>query len=1325
MALSNVTTAVSDGGTSGGKLDMDINAESFYTAYKTIENVYEPFDSLSSAVSSISAAVSALGVNFSSISTKIKTDSKELSDMCVRMKAFKTTLEKVDSSNALLFAEMDLTMFENFGEDMSETDQALYIEKCTMIYNLAVKKDPEDLTELEKNIIENLDPYMKLNKYIDAENKYNEVNAKYEDLNSQIYNLSRTNGALADEDAKKLASLVKERDALKSGWLELKTNKESLRSELIDMGVLEMTAGESLEAAGKQLWGNFTDMFKTGGDLGAFLVEADEFMSALEATGAVVATNVIAGVGKVSEYIIDGVIMVGTGVASAGTGLYDGINAAYSGITGSKYTSATKSMWNKTMDLISNDTTGDIYNSFYQTGLGEMINNTSALKYDSAGATAVKDVSIKATEVIAATAVTVATGGAAAPFVAAGIGFLEGTGKTAEERFSAGNREVKDIGLAFLGGVGKASEWYGYGQVGSNIYNGAKNFLTKNVSQKITEETLKESFKTAGKSNLKVLGEAVKKTFTTADVYLDSAAAVANAVTTKITTGEWNVGEGLFDLGFAVAGNMVGDILSGFADRRSARKTLTNIFENVNTNADSKAITETINEISDGINTTGKIDIQASKGNLGTISIGNENYDIEELVKLDNAKVKEIIPKPLTYQSKIEALTILGALPSDKMNSVLKDMDYSTMKRLFDNPYLTSSVIEKLDITDAALVKSVVGHNNIYKDIFSDEQIYKMFTSLDPEISDVGRIFLALTDEPRFVSLFNDYNFSRYGAKLFSDEVICESLLSYMGPDYIKNTFGTDGLYNLLDNIPTSNSRTFLMNYLTDTDLTNYFNHLKDTGDIKTIIDISGNDQMLKDFKYKYLQAVFNMDDCDGIVKQIDFQKFLSDPKTSELFKNLSLCDTDKLNELLIPDGAKVFERTDGSKYFIKHDSNFDKVVNGRTLYAYWFSDSLVEDKLVYSQFMPLFMKQDLDSALLQFLNEEYFNSNRIASLVNFNSNGSFLGFITQDADGKLKYIYTNEVMLNLNKNRDNFLSFFGNGKFEYGNYGVNQAALKRIDGSQKLSDIAKRMGQRYKADPNMLKYFLGKANTVDGICSYADLCDKIFIHYLGREADFLHDFGYSMYNTNWLGNKKLNTEELLADLYIFNNSSINGGNLFDYDPNTKSFSVLASAKTGISKSFGAGDINSDVLENNFFRYHGIPLEISSSTLRYQKLSNDIIEKVNAEISRGNIPSIITYYNSINYPLTFEEIDINSIVNNNVKFSNWIPNGNYQSTKSWSSFDAYGKIIDSSSHITPVIGIDKDYMYIASWGRPYRIKISDINNTNSFITIQTIKDLTK
>lgn len=573
MALSNVTTAVSDGGTSGGKLDMDINAESFYIAYKTIENVYEPFDSLSSAISSISAAVSALGVNFSSISKKIKTDSKELSDMCVRMKAFKTTLEKVDSSNALLFAEMDLTMFENFGEDMSETDQALYIEKCTMIYNLAVKKAPEDLTELEKNIIENLGPYMKLNEYIDAENKYNEVNAKYEDLNSQIYNLSRSHGALGDEDTKKLASLVKERDALKSGWLELKTNKESLRSELIDMGVLEMTAGESLESAGKQLLGNFTNIFSSE-NFDEFRTNTTEFLNQLGATGSVIVTDVAAGIGKVTEYVIDGAIMVGAGVASAGTGLYDGINAAYSGITGSKYTSATKSMWNKTMDLISNDTTGDIYNSFYQTSFGKMLNDASALKYDSAGATAVKDVSIKATEVIATTAVTVATGGAAAPFVAAGIGFLEGTGKTAEERFSAGNREAKDIGLAFLGGVGKAGEWYGYGQAGAGVYNGINNLKYGISSNPFSNMSSTDIVNIANNKN--VIGTALEKTFTSADVYVDLAGAAANTIATKITTGKINLKESLFDFGFALGGNIVGDVLGEIVNKNAAKKYIAN-----------------------------------------------------------------------------------------------------------------------------------------------------------------------------------------------------------------------------------------------------------------------------------------------------------------------------------------------------------------------------------------------------------------------------------------------------------------------------------------------------------------------------------------------------------------------------------------------------------------------------------------------------------------------------------------------------------------------------------------------------------------------------
>ena len=128
--------------------------------------------------------------------------------------------------------------------------------------------------------------------------------------------------------------------------------------------------------------------------------------------------------------------------------------------------------------------------------------------------------------------------------------------------------------------------------------------------------------------------------------------------------------------------------------------------------------------------------------------ISNIELEVDDILKciIAKAKVKEIIPKPLTYQSKIEALTILGALPSDKMNSVLKDMDYSTMKRLFDNPYLTSSVIEKLDITGLTL--STADNNTEF--IFTEAMI-DAWTG-----SSTGNLTLSFTSSQREKIMFTD-----------------------------------------------------------------------------------------------------------------------------------------------------------------------------------------------------------------------------------------------------------------------------------------------------------------------------------------------------------------------------------------------------------------------------------------------------------------------------------------------------------------------------------------------------------------------------------------
>lgn len=189
----------------------------------------------------------------------------------------------------------------------------------------------------------------------------------------------------------------------------------------------------------------------------------------------------------------------------------------------------------------------------------EELNDESILKYNSKGAESIKNASKKVGEIAAATAITVVTGGAAAPLVAAGIGFLEGTGQGGEKYFSMTdengnytNRSVKDIGLSYLEGIQKGAEWYVSGQVGSGIYSGVKSFvnpasITREVASRATGNTFKD---------------AVVNTIKSPDMYVDFAAATAKAGAGYITNGKVNWKDYAFELGFAVLGNFAGELLS-------------------------------------------------------------------------------------------------------------------------------------------------------------------------------------------------------------------------------------------------------------------------------------------------------------------------------------------------------------------------------------------------------------------------------------------------------------------------------------------------------------------------------------------------------------------------------------------------------------------------------------------------------------------------------------------------------------------------------------------------------------------------------------------
>lgn len=66
------------------------------------------------------------------------------------------------------------------------------------------------------------------------------------------------------------------------------------------------------------------------------------------------------------------------------------------------------------------------------------------------------------------------------------------------------------------------------------------------------------------------------------------------------------------------------------------------------------------------------------------------------------------------------------------------------------------------------------------------------------------------------------------------------------------------------------------------------------------------------------------------------------------------------------------------------------------------------------------------------------------------------------------------------------------------------------------------------------------------GACSYASNVNELLTYFKSNSADFYRYFGFSMYQQEPSGQYRLNTEELLLDLYLFANNVANGGRLFE-----------------------------------------------------------------------------------------------------------------------------------------------------------------------------------
>ena len=183
------------------------------------------------------------------------------------------------------------------------------------------------------------------------------------------------------------------------------------------------------------------------------------------ATIAVGTTSILSGVAKINEYIDDGVAWAEGKVVEGVSWLVGETAGLFSEDTKDSIMDWREDVKEDIKNEIDRDKVGELNEWFYEnTKIGKSINEASYLKYDSEAAKTTQNITTKVTEIGGATALTILTGGAAAPLVF-GLGCAEGIGKTAEKTYqNGGDFDDGTFSILLSGGLNGMS-WVANGKL--------------------------------------------------------------------------------------------------------------------------------------------------------------------------------------------------------------------------------------------------------------------------------------------------------------------------------------------------------------------------------------------------------------------------------------------------------------------------------------------------------------------------------------------------------------------------------------------------------------------------------------------------------------------------------------------------------------------------------------------------------------------------------------------------------------------------------------------------------------------------------------------
>ncbi len=236
------------------------------------------------------------------------------------------------------------------------------------------------------------------------------------------------------------------------------------------------------------------------------------------------------------------------------------------------------------------------------------------------------------------------------------------------------------------------------------------------------------------------------------------------------------------------------------------------------------------------------------------------------------------------------------------------------------------------------------------------------------------------------------------------------------------------------------------------------------------------------------------------------------------------------------------------------------------------------------------------------------------------------------------------------------------------------------------------------------------------GACSYAAKANSIFYKFSNNPKLFEKKFGFPMYKVNSNGEKILNSNELLLDMYLFVNDKSNGGNLFfkNYDNSYTFFNdnridvfgrKMLDTNKQVYMSTSAGS-NNDAL-SRYLNSKG--LEWSSYNLIKNNPNNVLADN---EFS--------AYINHIAESINDGKAVQLNIFSHGGKIDMYSTNPNIYksySTKDWvrRETNSVGETIEKhGGHAVFITGLDNNGFFVSSWGREYKILYSDLKNGGFF-----------